>query len=110
MIDPKDEEFIDGLILSGAIEFAGLDAKTGEFLYGFTEKLKEVDANLHNKFMESFMRDVLMLWEKGFLDMDITSANPIVKLTAKAFDEREVSRLSQELRVSLINIISSMRE
>lgn len=109
MTDP-DEEFIDSLILNGAIEFAGVDPVTGEFLYNFTEKLREIDSYLHDKFVEAFRQEVIFLWQKGFLDMDVTKANPIVKLTPKAFDANEVNKLPKELRVNLANIIASLRQ
>lgn len=110
MTDPLDEEFIDNLILNGAIEFAGIDPVTGEFLYNFTEKLREVDAFLHSKFVEAFRQEVMILWQRGFINMDITSANPVVKLTPKAFDETEVNKLPKELRVNLANIISALQQ
>lgn len=110
MHSPEDEEFIDQLILQGAIEFAGVDPVTGEFLYNFTDKLRDVDSNLHSKFVDAFRQEVTLLWQKGFLDMDITKPNPVVRLTPKAFDEKEVNRLPKELRVNLTNIIASMRK
>ena len=34
---------------------------------------------------------------KGFVDMDIFEENPVVKLTAKAFNKDEVYKLNEEL-------------
>lgn len=105
-----DESFIDNLILKGALEIVGVEAETGELLYGFTEKLIEVDPGLHAKFMGHFHQDMMYLWENGFISMDVTEANPLVNVTEKAFDEIAVSALSKNHRDALLNIIKRMSE
>ena len=40
---------IDDLILSGALEPAGIDPESGEMLYNFTDKLKDVSPLLHQE-------------------------------------------------------------
>jgi hypothetical protein len=37
---------IEDLILSGALEVSGIDIDTGEMLYNFTDKLKDINPDL----------------------------------------------------------------
>jgi hypothetical protein len=102
----KDEDdAIDQLILSGALEVAGIDMDTGEPIYNFTEKLIEVSPELHKEVSLYFSRETMSLWSHGFLDMDVTEKNPIVTLTSKALDTNEVSKLSKESQATLKEII-----
>lgn len=102
----KDEDdAIDQLILSGALEIAGIDIETGEPMYNFTEKLIEVSPKLHEEVALYLSRETMSLWSDGFLDMDVTEKNPIVTLTAKALDEAEVNKLSKEKQYTLREII-----
>ena len=92
-----EEDYIEHLILSGAVEPSGIDSNTGEFLYRFTEKLKDVDPDLYKSYLASVHEEVMFFFERGFLDMlDITSTNPIIKLTDKAFDQEALSTLTKE--------------
>jgi hypothetical protein len=102
----KDEDdAIDQLILSGALEVAGIDIETGEPMYNFTDKLLEVSPELHNEVSTYFSRETMSLWSEGFLNMDVTEKNPMVTLTEKALDDRELSKLSKENQVTLKEII-----
>ena len=102
----KDEDdAIDQLILSGALEVAGIDIETGEPMYNFTDKLLEVSPELHNEVSTYFSRETMSLWGEGFLNMDVTEKNPMVTLTEKALDDRELSKLSKENQVTLKEII-----
>ena len=75
----EDEE-IERLILLGALEPVGIDAETGEFLYNFTDKLASINPELHKDISLHLYTETMYLWSHGFLDMDITSSNPIIKL------------------------------
>lgn len=102
----KDEDdAIDQLILSGALEVAGIDMETGDPIYNFTEKLIEVSPELHKEVSIYFSRETMALWSDGFLDMDVTEKNPIVTVTSKALDESEVEKLSKEKQYTLREII-----
>ena len=102
----KDEDdAIDQLILSGALEVAGIDIETGEPMYNFTDKLLEVSPELHNEVSTYFSRETMSLWSEGFLNMDVTEKNPMVTLTEKALDDEELSKLSKENQVTLKEII-----
>ena len=81
----EDEE-IERLILLGALEPVGIDAETGEFLYNFTDKLASINPELHKDISLHLYTETMYLWSHGFLDMDITSSNPIIKLGPKDFD------------------------
>jgi hypothetical protein len=109
VINPEDDAF-EELILSGAIEISGIDEQSGEMLFNFTEKLKDVDPRLYDKMTDFFHQELMRLWEKGFISMDITQKNPTVSLTQKALDEIEISSLTIDQRVHLEDIIKKLSE
>ena len=92
------QDMIDQLILSGALQVAGVDSETGDFLYQFTSKLKEVSPELYDEHVNHVNGELMRLWEMGFLNISIMEENPIVTLTAKALDENELAKLSKEDR------------
>ena len=94
----QEKNIIENLILSGALEVAGVNSDTGEPLYVFTPKLKEVMPDLYNQHLNHVNSEIMRLWEKGFVNVDLMSDNPIVTLTEKAFDQSALSSLSQEDR------------
>lgn len=97
-MDDREQKIIDKLILNGAMEMAGIDSKTGEILYQFTPKLKEVMPELYNEHLNFVNAELMRLWEKGFVNMDLMSDSPIVTLSEKAFNEEEISSLSDQDR------------
>ena len=109
MISPEDDAF-EELLLNGAIEISGIDEQSGEMLFNFTEKLKDVDPKLYDKMTDFFHQELMRLWEKGFISMDITQKNPTVSLTQKALDEIEISSLTIDQRVHLEDIIKKLSE
>lgn len=106
----SEDEFIENLILNGALEVAGIDIETGEPLYNFTEKLQDVNPELHEEVFTFFSKEAMVLWEKGFLDMDITEKNPTVKLTPKALNEIDVMTLDKDKQFTLKQIIKYLLE
>jgi hypothetical protein len=104
----SDDDFIDNLILNGALEIIGIEDGTGEILYGFTDKLLDVDPLLHAKFVNHFYEDMMALWENGFVSMDVTQLNPMVEITPKVFDEIAVAALSENQKRTLANIVKNM--
>lgn len=96
---------IEDLILNGALEVAGMDIDTGDMLYNFTDKLKEVSPDLYEEMSNYISTETMSLWVDGFLDIDVTEQNPMVFLTEKAFDESEVGKLSKEKQYTLKEII-----
>ena len=103
-----EESMFEDLILSGALEVAGVDIDTGEMLYNFTDKLKDINPKLHNEFSTYFSTEISGLWENGFIEMDITEKNPMVSLTKKALDEKEVNKLDKQKQYTLKEIIRIM--
>jgi hypothetical protein len=102
-MDEFDE--IDRLILNGGLEIAGIDIETGEPLYNFTEKLIDVSPELYKEASQYFSNEAMSLWSEGFLDMDVTEKNPMVSLTPKALDEKEVEKLTKDKQYTLKEII-----
>ena len=100
----NEDSIIDDLILQGALEVAGIDSNTGEFLYSVTPKLKDIMPDLYKEHLDSVNRDIMALWERGFIDMDFYEDNPIINITPKASDDDEVKRLPKNL-ISAINEI-----
>ena len=94
-MDEVEQEIIDYLLLNGALELAGI-SETGEPLYNFTPKLKQVLPELYEEHMRHVNSELMGLWEKGFINMDLFAESPIVKLAPKAFNNNEVSKLSSE--------------
>ena len=91
----NEDELIKNLILEGALEVAGLDAETGEFLYAVTPKMQEVMPDMYEDHINQVNRDILNLWEKGYVNVDFLSPNPVVTISAKGLDNAEVSKLTK---------------
>ena len=105
MKEKSDSELINKLILDGAIEVSALDKNTGEFLYSFTPKIKELMPNLYREHLETVNHEVMNLWEKGFLDIDLLADDPIITITKKAMSKESVSTLSKDERWSLSEVV-----
>jgi hypothetical protein len=91
----NEDDLINNLILQGALEVAGLDAETGEFLYAVTPKLQEVMPDMYEDHLTTVNRDLLNLWEKGYVNIDFLLADPVVTISEKGVDKNEVSKLSK---------------
>lgn len=102
-MDPIDET-IEALILSGAIEVVGIDNNTHQPLYAFNSSIKEIMPELYQEHLNEVNRDIMALWESGFVDIDLLNPDPLVTLTDKAFNDDEIEDLSRELQVSLLEI------
>lgn len=104
------EEIIDELILKGGLEFAGVDPESGEPMYRPTSLLKNIDQRLSEDMTSYFSSTTTNLWQKGFIDMDVTVENPIVKLSEKSFDMDAVNSLGKNERVIIREIIRVLSE
>lgn len=91
----EDSELFEDLILKGAIEPAGIDAETGEILFNFTPKMKDVSPEIYSEHMGYINGEVMRLWELGFLIIDLLEDDPIVHLAPKAFQREELTKLSK---------------
>lgn len=101
----KEDKMIEDLILQGALQPAGIDIESGEMLYNFTDKMKTINPLLHDEFSKYFSGETMALWQHGFLDMDVTDKNPMVRLTPKALNKLEVSKLDKNHQYTLKEII-----
>ena len=104
-MESSEDQIISELILSGALEIAGIDIETGEPLYNFTEKLVDVNPELHNEMSTYLSTEAMALWQYGFISMDVTEKNPTISLLPKAFDEKEVEKLDKNHQYTLKEII-----
>ena len=104
-----EDEMLERLILDGVVEFAGLD-KDGQMLYSFAPDLETKKPEMFKIVQQLHMNDIYYLWEKGFLTMDATVANPAVNITPMAFDKEEVEKLPDHLQLLLEQIMDAMRE
>ncbi len=100
-MDDEEKILIEHLILTGALEVAGINEDTGEALYQFTPKLKSVMPALYDEHINYVNSELMALWEKGFISMNLFDENPIVTLTEKAFNNEEISSLSEEDQYSI---------
>lgn len=103
-VAPQDMPTIDYLILKGAVEVAGVDDNTGEFLYVFSPKMKDIMPELYNEHINHVNKEIMNMWENGFVDIDFLSDEPTVALSEKAFDTEEILKLSKEQQWSLQEI------
>jgi hypothetical protein len=105
----EQEEYLEHLILQGAVEVAGIHEETGEFLYGFTDRILTVDPEMYKRTGDFFQSVIKILWSKGFISLDITEENPLVSLTDKAFDPKEIAELTVEEETVLESIMFAMK-
>jgi hypothetical protein len=102
MFDEEEiSKMVDNLILEGGIEFAGIDSESGEILYSLTPKIKDLMPDLYEEHLNFVNADLMSLWQKGFVDVDFFSDDPLINITNKYYDENEVAKLSKEERWSL---------
>jgi len=94
--DSEEQKIIDKLLLENALEVVGIDDSNGEFLYAFTEKIAEVMPELYEDHLNFVNSEIMVLWEKGYLDINFLEENPAVRLTEKALDKEEVNKLSKQ--------------
>jgi hypothetical protein len=93
---PEEQDSIDYLLLNGGLEVVGLDSDNGEFLYAFTPKIKDLMPGLYEEHIGDVNKNVLKLWEMGYLEIDFMQEDPVIKLGEKSFDLNEVSKLSKD--------------
>ena len=94
-------EIIDHLILEGGLEVAGVDPESGEMLYAFTPKVKEIMPDLYDDHLNFVNAELMVLWEKGFVDIDFLKDDPLIYISDKSYDPEEVKKLSKQERWSL---------
>ena len=63
MKESSDSEIINELILNGGLEVSAMDQDTGEILYSFTPKIKELMPDLYQEHIQTVNQEVMNLWE-----------------------------------------------
>ena len=109
MKESSDSEIINKLILNGGIEVSAMDQDTGEILYSFTPKIKELMPDLYQEHIQTVNQEVMNLWEKGFLEMDLFQSDPIITITEKALNKKYVDTLSKLEQWSLLELIRLLK-
>lgn len=99
--DDSISKIIDQLILDGGLEVAGIDPDSGEMLYAFTPKIKDLMPELYNDHLNFVNDELMVLWEKGYVDIDFLIDDPLISLTPKSSNPEETAKLSKQERWSL---------
>lgn len=95
MADPNEYNYsLEELILMGVVEASGIDAETGDMLYSFSESMLNEYPEISKRWEEAFHRELMFYWENGLVDMNITSANPTIRITPKGVSEEGLACLS----------------
>jgi hypothetical protein len=92
----SEDELIKNLILEGALEVAGLDSENGELLYTITPKMQEVMPDMYEDHLTQVNKDILNLWEKGYVNINFLDDEPMVTISEKGLDKKEVAKLSKQ--------------
>jgi hypothetical protein len=109
MNEKSDSELINELILDGGLEVSAIDQDTGEILYSFTPKIKELMPDLYQEHIQTVNKEVMNLWEKGFLEIDLFNTDPIITITEKALNKKNIDTLSKQEQWSLLEIIRLLK-
>lgn len=99
--EERISEIIDHLILEGGLEVAGVDPESGEMLYAFTPKVKEIMPELYHDHLNFINDELMVLWEKGYVDINFLMDDPLISLTKKSYDQEELKKLSKQEKWSL---------
>jgi hypothetical protein len=97
----SEDEIIESLILNGGLEISGIDIESGEMLYNFTDELKNINPELHKVAQHYFHLEMMNLWEKGFLDINLESDDPIVSITDKSTNQESLKMLNKDEQKTL---------
>ena len=104
LLQMNEEEIFIMLLAEGGIKFMGYDQATNEKMYVFTPKIKELMPDLYQEHLNLVNAEVMNLWEKGFLNLDLFASDPLISLTHNAFLPEELVKLSSEELWSLEEI------
>ena len=109
-MDDETNRMIELFILAGFMEVAGIDAKTGEFLYAFTPKMREANPELFYELQNAISNEMLSLWAAGFLDITVDGDDAMVRLTPKCTDLDAIEELSEREQEFLLFIIQKFEQ
>jgi hypothetical protein len=96
MLNPSghSELSFEYLLKKDAIRWAGFDAENNVPLYIFTEKIMDISPALYQEHRLEVHKLTLTLWEKGFIEADWLSEDPIIHLSNFSFEMERVNALS----------------
>lgn len=87
------DKTIEDLLLNGAISIVGID-DSGELLYSMNPEIKDIMPELYHQHLQDVNSEIMNLWAKGFLSIDLLEKDPMVTLTSKALNKESLSTLS----------------
>lgn len=109
MQNNHSDDIFEEMILDGIIEPSAMDTETGEMLYSFTDKARELMPEMWSRAQQIFNDTIMFLWEQGFLNINMSDADPVVSVAPKALDESAVAELSREYQQALRIILEALR-
>ena len=104
-----EDQIIEKLILNGGLETVGIDQETGEFLYSFTPKIAKLMPDLYEEHLNDVNDQIMNLWEKGFVDLNLFESDPNITLTEKSLDPDSLMTLSKQERWNLLEIMRLLK-
>ena len=104
-----EDQIIEKLILNGGLETVVVDQETGEFLYSFTPKIAKLMPDLYEEHLNDVNNQIMNLWEKGFVDLNLFESDPNITLTEKSLDPDSLMTLSKQERWNLLEIMRLLK-
>jgi hypothetical protein len=104
-----EDQIIEKLILDGGLETVGVDQETGELLYSFTPKIAKLMPDLYEEHLNDVNAQIMNLWEKGFIDLNLFESDPNITLTKKSFNQASLMTLSKQERWNLLEIMRLLK-
>jgi len=104
-----EDQIIEKLILNGGLETAGIDQETGEILYSFTPKIAKLMPDLYQEHLNDVNAQIMNLWEKGFVELDLFESDPKITLTEKSLNPDSLATLSKQERWNLLEIMRLLK-
>ena len=104
-----EDQIIEKLILNGGLETVGIDQETGEFLYSFTPKIAKLMPDLYEEHLNDVNNQIMNLWEKGFVNLNLFESDPNITLTEKSLDPDTLMTLSKQERWNLLEIMRLLK-
>jgi hypothetical protein len=108
-MDKEENEMIEKLILDGGLEAVGVDSETGELLYSFTPKIATLMPDLYKEHMHDVNVQIMNLWEKGFINLDLFDSDPKITLTEKSFNPDSLVSLSKQEKWNLLEVMRLLK-
>jgi hypothetical protein len=108
-MNSDENKMIEKLILEGGLETVGVDSETGELLYSFTPKIQKLMPDLYEEHLNDVNTQIMNLWEKGFIDLDLFESDPKITLKQKSFDPDSLMTLSKQERWNLLEVMRLLK-